>query len=694
MHRTAEASLLFLRSAGLARFKVLARWALAWQVIFAAELFANDNEVLIIGRPRESKTQIHTGRSVSIHPRESSGFEANSHLRTQSSMQLQETGSTSASGFTLPRIRGHDYRLTRTSIDDVTIYDPDLNLPTAVEIDLRAFGQMNLDYGVPGIGTSGVTPVGGINFEYSPTDQPSTSLGAKLGDVYGQSYFINMIRPRTDQFAKPDSEVRVFARRHVTQGNFAYYSDESTPYNSGDDRIRSRINNESQSLQIIPTASVATDLGRFRLVSLVDSSERGLASSSAVVESKARERIDSQTIALGYSRPQLNPDTSKSVTTKLTLLLQSQNRRLNDPSSYYILLGQRSSSALRSWQINGSRHYEHDDMLIGLEAAAGEAMMDRSIDQTRQPQLMRNHSHLELSGAWKPKQWTLGAKANWKLIDDTSTRGTDQLNVQRPEARTRWLGSQALLGNYTQGPAKFYVQIAHSKRAPSLAEEFGDGSTVLQSEGLESETIIHAEAGASIRSFSNRLLWVFGLFQDRVNNKISLIPALANSLRATNLRHAEISGLELTQQLRIGAIDWQLNYTRLIPIDTTTSARRILPATPQWQAGTDISWRYKNACIKWISVGRGKVFRDANQQIEIPAQVQSDLHLDYLWDRAENDYRIGSAIHNLANLRSAAISSGNSGNQTGRTALSDFAGAPLPGRSLIVYLEADMSRFY
>jgi hypothetical protein len=660
--------------------------------LISSEISADQNEVLIIGRPRESKTGIDTGRSVTITPQDLTSFESNSHFRSQSSMQVQETGSTSPSGFSLPRIRGHDYRLTRTSIEDVLIYDPDLNLPYSGEIDLRAFGRLKMSYGVPGMATNGISPIGSIDYELLPAQDPRTDLGIKLGDVYGQAMHGYVIRPKLGWLDSHDSELRIFARRHFATGDYPYYSDESTPYNSLDDQMRRRSNNQSQSTHLMPYARTSTAIGNFTLLSLLDTSERGLASSSAVIESNARERMDAQTVAIGFDRTKQNLQSGDANSTKFNLLLQLRNQTLHDPTSYFILLGNQSASQFRSWQLNGQRQIDIGPFFAGADATGGEALIDRSIDQTKRPRLSRKNAQIELRGGWKIGSLILGLKSNWKGIFDRSSLGADQLGIQPTQSKRRQIESQALLASYERGPVEFYFQWADSARAPSITEEFGDGATVLQSDGLEVETVRHIEAGASFHMNGGRLHWVVGLFKDQVKNKISLVPALSNSLRAINLRNAEIQGVEFGQQLRLGVVDWQLNLSRLVPIDTTSPSRRILPSTPQWQAATGIGLRLDQTSFKLNSTGRGRIYRDSANQIEIPEQIIHDLEANHQWKQTESIYRVGLSIRNLADTKSAAISATSQNNQHGRTALSDFAGAPLPGRSFLVYLESNFKK--
>lgn len=644
-----------------------------------------DEELIIIqGKRTEATRETRGGQSLSVRPKDESRFESLTHLKRESSVLVPETGRISASGFVVPKIRGQDVKLTDVYLEDILVQDPYSGLPLIEDLDLRAFGVLELHQGMSPPDVPGNNPIGTLRYRFRPEKSSRAQVGLQGGEPFGLSVWgLGVHRVGDDDY-------RLYGRQHASSGRYRYYSDESTPYNSRDDRMRTRENNDQRSIQAVPYLKKSWGPYSLQGLGWIYQADRGLPSASVLQSSGAREKTAGHIAHVQLSRELEATDFYSRGRWSFGLANNQDDRRIQDPQRSYLGAGDRSEMDIDTLRLQSNLSLAGENWDQHLAADFSQTHVENRAGSQRISDLDRSGKNLSLGSRFLPLPLTtVEAKFAWReLQDDDKGVAANAIiaeeNAKKKKRRdsTSWGLSVALNDDFWA----VYLQAAGAQRLPSLLEEYGNGSSIQPNPSLKAENIEHREAGASLQGQD----WSLGtaVYQDRTQDKIVFIPILASSSKALNVRKTVVRGIDLRGEYQWGNSSFYAGVSRLYPYDTTRDAKKILPAIPEKVAVFE--WRQsfgERTTARWFSRYRSDVFRDLNNTVRIPGAWIHDLSADQkLSLRKTNDLALGFSLRNVFNVTDLPISAPGTESSKGRTGYSDIAGFPLPGRQWLLSL--------
>lgn len=623
----------------------------------------------------EQERSARAGQSINVQPQESSRFDTATQLRRESSLTLPETGRITPSGFVIPRIRGQDSKLTDIYLEDTLLQDPYSGLPLVEDLDLRAFGMFELHQGVSPVSVPNINPIGTMRFRFNPVKFSRASIGLSTGSPYGLGIWSLGIHKTVDQ------EIRIYVRTHQTSGRYPYYSDNGTPYNEADDKRRIRSNNDQRSHQFIPTYRKTFGPYSLQAVAWFHEAERGIASSSMVLDTSAREANKGYLADVNLSREWKDLSVFDRIIFGVHLAKTDDKRETSDPEKRVL-----NSSRQATMQVSSDREgfrlkTENSWLQTNWSYELSQSDIDQSFESIQGTSLKRENAVGLFGLAFNPfDRWLLEYKHSEQHQNDESDLNRHiylEGEIDNPEAHKTSAANTISLayGDFEDG---IYAQWAKTQRLPALFEEFGNGSTVRPNASLRPENILHHEIGVFKTLFG--LEFAFAHYRDATDDKIVFIPILANATKALNVSETKIRGNDASLSWRGESTNLSFKMSDIEAYDTSRTEKKYLPAIPRQVYVTEWRQEWNSAWVSYLcSRYRSKVYRDLANAIELPGAIIYDMNVDYKY----RHFEIGLALRNLANTTDVEISAGNN---KGRTAFSDFAGAPLPGRQWILSL--------
>ncbi len=645
----------------------------------------------VYGYRRERVAPERPGQSVTIRPEDPSRFDTTAQLTRDSALAVPETGRITAGGFALPRIRGQDLRLTEIWVEDFQLADPFTGLPLVDELDLRAFGELSLHQGVTPPELATVSPAGVVQYRLRPVSASRLTLGSAFGKPFGHSlYILGESLQRGVAPERPhDQQVfsaRAYARQHRTDGRYSYYDDAATPYASGDDRTLTRESNDRLSRAALPAVRYAAGADEVRAMALWQDAGGGLPAPSSRVPSRAEQKATANFASLRWRRAFATDSAELALTTG------EDQRRATDLDGS--VLGERGEHRVkvetRRVAARGRWHRDRHDTYLDVEGARARVKTRGSGDDLGA--LERRSERVYVGSAVQlPFSLLVEAKAEARrLVDRRTANGTAPLkSIDAVDARERHRTRDAFGGSlalgWLGGAFAPYAQAAALDRPPTLLEEYGDGSGVRASPGIAAEKARHLEIGLRAGGLTA------AIFLDTTTDRIVLIPSLGQTVRAQNVGVARVRGGTVAYEGRFGRTEPFVGGTLLEPLDRTLPDRpRVLPGVAEKQAALGVAQGAGKATVRWTSRYRSRVFRDARNEIETPASWQHDLAVDASTAVAHVTLRYGLLVANLTNVTSAKVAARGEHQDEGVTGVADYAGAPLPGRQVKLWVEAEL----
>ena len=654
------------------------------------------NVVEVWGPRAEITRPQRAGQSVIIRPEDETRFDTREQLRSEANLTLPDTGRINASGFSLPRVRGQDSRFTEVYLDGLKLQDPYLASPVIDDLDLRACGELAIYVGNPPPSLPTISPNGAIAYRlYMPLGRVS-QFGLTVGQPYGTAVWaLNSYQ------SEDGSSVRLYARDHWSRGQFLYYDDNATPYNTADDKISEMRHNDRHGVQFLPSFTWQHDGHRISGIGLWDQSSTSLSARNSSLVSDAHDNSQQRVGRLSYNyRPESGNALWPSVA-GMEVARYDDQTTVTDPSGKVLGAAQTNRRILAANNVAGILKWTY-------AGAAGESAF------FLRPEISNTQIHADSGDAIDfnlrrrqesayvgfdlalPFRTRAEIKASITQLSDGAIGQKKMYSLQDPSpSRNLVLPGTSLGVSWQPGPLILYTQVASVKRAPTLLEQFGDGGLIRESLGLLPETTLHREVGWNWRireqaaGVSLIKQWTLrsAIFLDHTRDRIVLLQSLAQTLKAQNAATTDITGVEIAGDIAMWDTSITLGYAHLDALDHSFASRvRIIPGVAEHVATANLSQIISIATLRWSSRYQSQVWRDSENSIAVPGYLIHDVTIDAKWDKLS----FGLGLYNVTDQRRLSIYASDTAANTGATSYSDYAGMPLPGRNWRVSVSASL----
>jgi hypothetical protein len=626
-----------------------------------------EGEIVVLGERPEQLRSERPGHSVVARPEEPTRFDTSAQLSGEAAVAVPRSGRPAAAGFAVPKIRGQDARLTDVFVGELHVQDPYAGLPLVDDLDLRAFGELVLHQGSSPPALPTVNPIGVLQLRFRPVIKPRADVGLRFGEPYGVGGWALARTPATG----------IYARLHRASGRYRHYADNGTPYNTQDDGEAERHNNDRVSRQVVPRFTWQDGAHAVSGFALWQESSGGLPARSARLPGAAREE---QRQALATARYRYAIDAAMSASLGAAII--DDRRALDDPGSQILQRAAHSTQELRTQRYDAALSWSGARLLAHTQIASSRTTMAATHGD-----LARDAVTGYAGLAAEPLRGVLlelKAEAR-RHHDSTAGARRDELLPGAGEPRReRTTRGGSLAAGWREGAVSVYAQAARVERAPSLLEELGDGGYVRASRGLEPEHVRHAELGGSFQTA--RFAAHLAAFRDDTAGRIVLVPSLAETSRAENLRDTAVLGVDAALTAQAGATRGALGLCRLNPKDESDpNVTRVIPGVPEWRASLAIEQGIGDAAtVRWLTRHQSETYRDPLNDIVVPAYTLHDASVDLV----AGGYGVGVSVLNVFDVTALEVEERGGARRKGRTGLSDVWGEPLPGRQWSVALTA------
>ncbi|HJN74180.1 MAG TPA: TonB-dependent receptor [Myxococcota bacterium] len=586
-------------------------------------------------------------------------------------------------------IRGSTARQVQVHLDGIPLNPDGASTVNLSELPLQAFEQVEVWRGnaPPQFGAA---PIGGVVNLVTGTPDDGELHGAagsfgtwKLGGL--------VAAPLGDEV-----DGLFMADTFRTRGDFDYFADNATLYNTWDDSWKVRENNTTDQASLHGRLSFDTPLGEVDIVEAWLARDEGVPghvnAEAAATSLETRRSLTAlglehrgngwqiDTRAWGSHRRELWADLDGEVGTGGQLGLT----RL---SSLGVLASGRYG--LRLWLVPGVTvsgrvdHHRSEDRLADLESEASRRL---HLDGALHADVLLWGERLTISpvlaGLWLDNR-ALGTVP----FEDTpvAPAGEDTLLTATPRIGVllRPLPSLALKAN-----AGRYV------RPPDFTELFGDRGTIIGNTELVPETGLHWDVGGRVEHDGEQLGVALDLGHYWLWSKDRIV-LLQNSQRTSvprNLGEAWIQGVEAALSLEIvGVVDSRSAVTRNVSVNmvrTRAYAGNQLPRVPTWEISqsTSLHWEERVRAGHTWSYTAGNYWDATNWHLAPPR----NLHSVFL--RVQPTPAWPSAELSVLNLfdRTVEVVPRNVLDETDTSRIvspiTNFVGYPLPGRTLLFSL--------
>lgn len=645
------------------------------------------NHIIIEGQRREARRPQRAGQSLVLRPSDETRYDTKSLLKSEANITLPETGKTTASGFTVPRVRGQDAKLTEIYIEGLRVQDPYLGYPIVDDLDLRAWGEMTLFVGNTPPAIPSVNPNGVLAYHLLE-DRKLNQFGTAIGSPYGTSVWALTQATPIYEHADNKLQLRFYARQHWTKGEFVFYDDNLTPYNPADDQYRMRRHADRHAKQALPSFTWISGPHQITGISLWNFAKTSIPARMSNTTSQAREHSTHFVSRLAYTYSFSSEIPAVPSSLSLELGHYGDDIHLTDPTN--AVLGQIQSNRRQIDARVGSIHTEWRQNLIPNRPARLFISSEKSegkikASNSREPDLRLKREQMTIyTGLEAPLAYDLLMEIKTQIRKQSDKTQNDEprslsSNANLPQKLHR--GSSFGLA-WQPDPVTFYAQIAQNERPPTLLEQFGDGGLIRDNPNLKLEKIIHREIGAQFRlnNESNSLDKISlraAAFYDNTSNRIIMLPSIAQTMRAQNASNTQIRGIEMGLELDHKSLLTSLSYAKLEPYDLSTRKQvKLIPSVPTDVATLGLALKLDPAVLRWHSRYQSQVWRDSENTIAIPSTMIHDISMDGKF----LGISLGLAIYNLSDQKKSVIYAAHTRGNKGYTSYSDYAGMPLPGR--------------
>jgi outer membrane receptor protein involved in Fe transport len=580
-------------------------------------------------------------------------------------------------------IRGSSSSQVNVYLDGVPVNDSYTGVTNLADLPLGGVGRIEVYRGFapPQFGAGAIG--GAVNLVSS--DPARWGRGGVLTglDVHASYGSFDTSRQQASAWLRP-WKLRVFAHGSHTRtlGNFAFFDDNGTPINTGDDETVDRTNNDFESYGGI--GRVEADVPGFANASITVNAYRrdqGVAGMGTFRSKTARYY---RRRGIGHANLETKPFFFNQLVLGGTGFYSYSNERYSDPKGTVSLARQDSDNTIKGRGGRAWARWFVPMIPVAIDAVAEQRTeefhpVDRLLERegpdrwrtTRTAVVSADvyliHQTLVLTGSqrWQRHTTEFWDEAPFPWLPP-NPRGVVERDNQSPSAGFRWTPVAAVMvkGN-----------IGRYQRLPTFLELFGNLGTVTGSDDLEPETGVNRDLGVVLNL--GRRGWLTRLFVEAVyldNEATNLILFFPNSQQTTkpvNIGAARIRGWEFSIAAGLGTgLRISANYTRLDTEDTSDIPYyqgNELAGRPRDDAALAASYRTRWWGATWETHYIGANFLDRANMQEIPARVIHNAIAQAF--TPVSGLSISVEVRNLTDDR-----------------VYDVSGFPLPGRSVYTTL--------
>jgi outer membrane cobalamin receptor len=447
-----------------------------------------------------------------------------------------------------------------------------------------------------------------------------------------------------------------------SSGDFTFKNDHGTPFNTNDDTIERRQNNEFARHNLL-TKFEWKDLS---FTNQFFREDRGIPGLGTLTSDTA----DLSTTRNAFSFEMKRPKIWRNLTLSLVPFFQYQKQQFSDPSGE-IGLGVQDNDD-DTLQYGAALHGE---MPVGLHQRwtatldyRGEQFLPEDFAKTpsSQPHSLRNSASFGL----EDEIYLWGER----LILNPSIRTEHIFDDQEGAPSTAHHPVSGKIGMKlspwgNEGVALFKTNFSRGFRIPSFSELFGDRGTFIGNPNLQPEKSLNWDIGASISVKPVRL--EVSYYLNHVDDLIQLVQTSQFTIQAQNLTKARIQGIEATVTATLwNHLDLAANYTFQLAKDISGLPGldgKFLPGRPEHEANAKATL-FNN----W-----SRVFADLNFQDGNFLDSQNVL-------RVNHRVLLGAGFSATFPKR---LTWGFEGKNLLNDRVEDVVGFPLPGRSFFGRVE-------
>ncbi len=474
-----------------------------------------------------------------------------------------------------------------------------------------------------------------------------------------------------------------------TEGDFRYLDDRGTPFNLGDDRERTRVNNHGDGGSLLARLRWAPEPNlRLALVQLGDIDSRGVPGLSQDPTRRTAARQWRSLTELALQAPTL---LGRDGDLDVVAFVDVAEQRFDDSEGELGLGPQRTLNRGYTTGLNAVARLFGPGWLqsdLGVEGRVESYGTGRTA--TQDSLRLSVAPSLQLTGRFVDERLVLlvGARAD-AVRSETDVDVPDRTDVP-------WVlqgGARVRLGQSAAGTAALHATGGHFARMPTFLELFGNAGPIRGNPELRPEEAVGGDLGLSWVGDGVPLDATVAVFRYEYTDLIQYFQNSQYVAQPDNVEGALVQGLELA--LGGELLPWlrlELGYTYLEGEDASGLEGQDgnpLPARPAHTLEATARGRGYGLDVAYHASFEAEHPIDRAGYVLSPARHLHSLEVRYQPAWAAG-FGVGLDVLNLLDQREGEVPllprPPLGGVQTTRRSVSDFLGFPLPGRSWFVTL--------
>lgn len=537
------------------------------------------------------------------------------------------------------------------------------------------------------IGLAGSFPGGAVHLRLRRPESSGLTASVGYGSFgTGKATLLSSIR-------REHSQTLVALAWRGTRGDFRYFNNNGTDFNTSDDNPRQRrINNEANEGSLFVRHELFLEQWNLTFMSLTDARLNGVPGLDTRQAEHTSHRRFTQGLSFsgegrGYADDRLTLRTSATMFARFDehddrrgeIGLGTQHRK---DRHFLTDLG-----VLSAFQAN-ERHRVSLNIASSLENyRPNDLVMPISLERA-----FRATPSIALAWDWSSENSVFSSHARVQALGwFENTVGEPSLALPFADSKHGFVGGQA--GFFVQPDLGFNHGIrwatygSRTGRAPDFAERFGDEGSVVGNPDLTMETQWQLESSVLWKwdeekfSFSTQ---VAGFYQWR-NDAIEFNESPIGVHKPFNVDGSRIGGLESALAFDARFVGAEITVAQLwtenLSEDATVRGNELPWRSPISADG--VLWgSWRGARLEWSTSFDSSFYADSRNRRVYPSRWMHDARLSWRPEKY-SALELSLDIHNITNERHRQVSIRDGGRDVlVRRAIADYTGYPLPGRAV------------